>query len=144
MYLKRKHPETRSLQRLLIAAFCALIAVATCTSALAFRIDVNAPANAQPKEPLHVNQDTLTMVVKKPPVYPEEAKKQKIQGKVMLSVSIGKDGAPVDIQVAESEHTELTQSALDAVREWRWQPYLLNGNPVEVKTMVTIIYSLKP
>ncbi len=143
MNLTRKHFEIRRPQRLAIAIVCGALAVATCTSAMAFRMDVDTPGPAQksPPKQLHVNADNLKIVQKTQPVYPVEAKKQKIQGSVVLSVVIGKDGAPIDLKVKDGPDA-LRQSALDAVRQWRWQSYLLNGDPVEVLTTITIVYSL--
>ena len=144
MNLTRKHFEIRGVQRLAIAAICGAIAVATCASATAFRMDVNDPpsdAQKAPPKQLHVKADDLKIVHKVPPVYPVEAKKEKIQGTVTLSVVINKDGSPESIKVTGGPK-ELQQSALDAVRQWSWQPYLLNGDPIEVLTTVNIVYSL--
>ena len=144
MNLTRKHFEIRGLRRLAIAAVCGAIAVATCTSAMAFRMDVDDPpsdAQKAPPKQIHVKADVLKIVHKVPPVYPVEAKKEKIQGTVTLSVVINKDGSPENIKVTGGPK-ELQQSALDAVRQWSWQPYLLNGDPIEVLTTVNIVYSL--
>ncbi len=144
MNLTRKHFEIRGLRRLAIAALCGAIAVATCASAMAFRMDVDDPPSAVQKAPpkqIHVNADNLKIVHKVPPVYPVEAKKQRIQGSVVLSVVIGKDGSPENIKVTGGPN-ELQQSALDAVRQWRWQPFLLNGDPIEVLTTITVVYQL--
>ncbi len=144
MNLTRKHIETRGLRRLAIAALCGTIAVATCASAMAFRMnvdDTSAAAQKTPPKQIHVNADNLKTVHKAPPVYPVEAKEHKIQGSVVLSVIIGKDGVPAEVKVQDGPK-ELRQSALDAVRQWRWQPYLLNGDPIEVLTTITVVYSL--
>jgi TonB family protein len=81
------------------------------------------------------------VLTKVPPKYPEEAKKERIQGTVLLNAVIGKDGAVEELTVA-SGPKELQQSSLDAVRQWTYKPYLLNGNPTEVKTTVSVIYTL--
>jgi TonB family protein len=144
MNLTRKHFEIRGPRRLAIAAVCGAIAVTTCTSAMAFRMDVDDPPAAAQKAPpkqIRVNADNMKIVHKVPPVYPVEAKEHKIQGTVVLSVVINKDGSPENIKVTGGPN-ELQQSALDAVRQWRWQPYLLNGDPIEVLTTVNIVYAL--
>jgi TonB family protein len=82
------------------------------------------------------------ILTKVPPVYPPAAKKAKIQGTVVLSVVIGEDGNIKNLQVVSGPN-ELQQSSIDAVRQWLYKPFLLNGNPVEVKTTVNIIYSLQ-
>ena len=76
------------------------------------------------------------------PVYPQEAKDQKIQGTVMLHVIVSTDGSVHQIQVV-SGHPMLVQAAIDAVRQWRYQPVLLNGQPVEVDTQINVVFSLK-
>ena len=75
------------------------------------------------------------------PVYPEEASKEKISGTVKLHVVIAKDGKIQQIQVV-SGHPLLVQAAIDAVRQWQYQPTLLNGQPVEVDTQVDVVFSL--
>ena len=76
------------------------------------------------------------------PVYPASAKSAGIQGIVSLDMVISKDGTPLDIQVVSSPSDDLTQSALEAVRQWRYSPTLLNGEPVEVVTDVVVNYTL--
>lgn len=75
------------------------------------------------------------------PEYPPLAKQARIQGKVMLNAVIGTDGAVTNLTVV-SGHPLLIQSALDAVRQWVYQPTLLNGQPVEVVTQVEVNFTL--
>ena len=75
------------------------------------------------------------------PVYPPLAKQARIQGNVVLHAIIAKDGTIQELQVL-SGHPLLVQAALDAVRQWRYQPTLLNGDPVEVDTTVTVVFTL--
>ena len=81
------------------------------------------------------------LLIKVPPTYPVEAKKERIQGKVVLNAVVGKAGS-VEKLVVASGPKELQQSALDAVRQWTYKPFLLNGQPVEVKTTITVTYTL--
>jgi TonB family protein len=83
------------------------------------------------------------LVQKVQPEYPQDAKDGKIQGTVVLHVILGTDGSVQQIQVV-SGHPLLVQSALDAVRQWRYQPTLLNGQAVEVDTQINVIFSLQP
>ena len=83
-------------------------------------------------------QNILTKAV---PVYPPAAKKARIQGTVVLDAVIGKDGNVENLRVLSGPQ-ELQQSSLDAVRQWTYKPYLLNGDPVEVKTTVNVVYTL--
>jgi protein TonB len=75
------------------------------------------------------------------PVYPPLARQTRISGTVRLHAIIAKDGTVQQLEVV-SGHPLLVQSALDAVRQWRYQPTLLNGEPVEVDTTVDVIFSL--
>jgi protein TonB len=75
------------------------------------------------------------------PVYPPLARQTRISGTVKLHAIIGKSGQVEQLQVV-SGHPLLVQSALDAVRQWRYQPTLLNGEPVEVDTEIDVIFSL--
>jgi TonB family protein len=79
------------------------------------------------------NVQTARLINRVQPVYPEEASKGKISGTVKLHVVIAKDGKILQIQVV-SGHPLLVQAAIDAVRQWQYQPTLLNGQPVEVDT----------
>lgn len=75
------------------------------------------------------------------PLYPPLAKQARIQGKVMLNAVIGKDGSIQNLTVA-SGHPLLVQAALDAVRQWVYQPTLLNSEPVEVVTQIEVNFTL--
>jgi TonB family protein len=81
------------------------------------------------------------IITKLPPVYPPEAKKARIQGKVILEAVIGKTGHVENVKVV-SGPAELQQSAMDAVRQWVYKPYLMKGDPVEVITKITVNYTL--
>jgi TonB family protein len=75
------------------------------------------------------------------PLYPPDAKQAGIQGVVRLNAIIGKDGTVIDLKAA-SGPPELVFAALDAVRQWVYKPTLLNGNPVEVVTVIDINFTL--
>jgi protein TonB len=75
------------------------------------------------------------------PTYPPLARTARVQGSVILAAVIGKDGTIQNLHVI-SGHPLLTQAALDAVRQWRYRPYILNGEPVEVDTQVTVNFTL--
>ena len=75
------------------------------------------------------------------PVYPPIAVAAQIQGTVMLLATISKNGTIENLRVA-SGPAMLQQAAIDAVKTWRYKPYLLNGQPVEVETTVNVVFSL--
>ena len=94
-------------------------------------------------DPVHVPAGTIagTKIFNVNPVYPPEAKTNRIQGAVVLRAIIAKTGAIDALQVVSGPE-ELRQSALEAVSQWTYRPYLLNGQPIEVETTITVNYSL--
>ena len=76
------------------------------------------------------------------PIYPQDAKEARISGKVVIQAVIGRDGWIHDMQVVSAPSASLAASALGAVSQWRYRPYLLNGEPVEVNTTINVIFSL--
>jgi protein TonB len=75
------------------------------------------------------------------PQYPAIAKAARIQGTVVLQATISKSGTIQNLKVI-SGPPMLQQAALEAVRSWRYRPYLLNGDPVEVETTVNVVFNL--
>ena len=75
------------------------------------------------------------------PIYPPIAKAQRLQGVVVLQAVIGKDGLLHSITVVSGPPL-LQQAAIDAVKQWKYQPYLLGGEPVEIKTQVNLQFAL--
>ena len=78
------------------------------------------------------------------PIYPEEVKQQGITGTVMLRAVISTTGEVLNPEVVNTTvDPRLGQAALDAFRQWRYSPTLLNGEPVEVVTTVTMTFELE-
>jgi len=75
------------------------------------------------------------------PEYPEEARKQQIQGPVALDVHINQDGAVQQLKVLSGDSL-LAQAAIDAVKQWRFQPHTVNGHAVEMQTRITLNFKL--
>jgi len=75
------------------------------------------------------------------PVYPPLARQTRISGTVRLHALISKTGSVESLEVM-SGHPLLVRAAMDAVQQWRYQPTLLNGEPVEVDTTIDVIFSL--
>lgn len=75
------------------------------------------------------------------PQYPPLARAMGVEGTVVLQASISKSGTIENLRVASGPQL-LQQAALDAVSEWRYRPYLLNGDPVEVETTVNVVFTL--
>ena len=76
-----------------------------------------------------------------PPIYPQDAKDQHVQGTVMLKMLVAHDGTVADLEVITGDPL-LVYSAMDAVRQWKYKPFLLNGQSVEVETQVHVTYTL--
>jgi TonB family protein len=82
------------------------------------------------------------LIIKKvSPVYPPQAKYARIQGSVLMSAIISKQGDIEDLDVLDGP-IALVVSAVNAVRQWKYRPYVLNGEPVEVRTTITVNYRL--
>ncbi len=75
------------------------------------------------------------------PKYPEKARQDGIQGKVVLRANISKEGDVVDLSAISGDPL-LVKSAVKAVKQWKYKPYLLQGNPVEVDTEIVVNFSL--
>ncbi len=75
------------------------------------------------------------------PQYPTLARQARVQGTVVLRAVISRDGRIENLQVV-SGHPLLVKSAEDAVSQWRYRPYYLNNEPVEVETQVTVNFTL--
>src|SRR6202171_772299 len=84
---------------------------------------------------------TGLLIKKVTPNYPQLAKQARIQGTVVLQAEISKDGTIQNLQLI-SGHPMLAPAAIEAVRQWRYKPYLLNGEPVAVETQVVVNFSL--
>jgi len=81
------------------------------------------------------------LIYRPQPVYPPIARSVRVQGPVVLRAIISREGTIENLQVL-SGHPMLVKAALDAVRQWRYRPYMLNGEPVEVETQVTVNFLL--
>jgi len=81
------------------------------------------------------------LIRKVQPVYPPLARQARIQGQVLLQAEISKDGTIENLHVI-SGHPMLTSAAIEAVKQWRYKPYLLNGEPVAVETQVVVNFTL--
>src|SRR5438309_3042577 len=81
------------------------------------------------------------LIRKVQPTYPPLARQARIQGQVMLQALISKDGSIENLRLI-SGHPMLAPAALEAVKQWKYKPYMLNGEPVEVETTVQVNFTL--
>ena len=82
------------------------------------------------------------LVSQVPPMYPAVARAARVQGTVTLSAVIAKDGTVESLSLV-SGHPLLVPAAMDAVKQWRYRPYMLNGQPVEVMTQINVNFQLQ-
>ncbi len=96
-----------------------------------------------PQKPIRVSSgvQSAKVIRKVNPTYPPIARQARIQGVVRLEAIIAKDGSIQNLRVIQG-HPLLVQSALQAVRQWRYAPTLLNDQPVEVITFIDVIFKL--
>jgi protein TonB len=77
------------------------------------------------------------------PVYPEEARKARLEGVVIVEIIVDKKGNVKDVRVIRPLSLGLTEAAQDAVKQWKYEPTTYNGRPVEVLITVTVRFSLQ-
>jgi TonB family protein len=84
------------------------------------------------------------LVYQAKPEYPDDAKSRGVEGDVVLRVVISMEGAVLSLTSVSSPDPQLTEAAMNAVRQWRYEPSLLNGKPVETATTITVNFQLEP
>ena len=90
------------------------------------------------------NVQAAKLTTKVDPIYPADLQVQGVEGTVLLNAVISKEGVPLSVGVRNTAvNQEFADAALDAIRQWRYQPTLLNGEPVEVITTVTVDFRLR-
>jgi periplasmic protein TonB len=101
------------------------------------------PPSVHPRERLRVSGSVIAaMLIRRiQPIYPPLAMQIRREGKVELHAIIATDGTVQSLEVVNGDPLFI-QSALSAVREWRYRPTILNGQPIEVDTQITVIYTL--
>jgi len=77
-----------------------------------------------------------------PPTYPPLAREARLQGVVLLQVEISREGVVDSVRVIDG-HALLNDAAVQAVRQWRYKPYMINGQPTPVVTTVTVNFTLR-
>ena len=153
-FLKRRHLRRRvdallkevimtKSRTLITAATLALAVVSTAWISVQALPLQAAPQDKEAPKRIRVDPETQSknLIHKVTPVYPMDAKAAGIQGTVILKAAIDKDGKVRDLKV-ESGDDSLAQWALTAVRQWVYKPTLLNGEPIEVETTITVNYTL--
>ncbi|HWY57959.1 MAG TPA: TonB family protein [Terriglobales bacterium] len=101
------------------------------------------PADDTAREPVTVPSKVADqyLVQRVEPEYPEPAREQHIQGPVVLEALVGKDGTVEKLSTISGD-SQLASAASDAVRQWRFKPFLRNGSPEEFQTQITVSFRL--
>jgi protein TonB len=99
--------------------------------------------NPPPKRHLRVSSGVAEGLIKHKvsPKYPREAREQGIQGDVLLQGTIDTNGNLVDLKALQGDPI-LVKAAVDAVKEWKYRPFILKGEPVDVDTTIKIEFHL--
>lgn len=103
-----------------------------------------APAQSTDR-PIRVGGNVMAanLVKKVAPAYPADMKAQGLQATVQLETTISKEGVPESFNVIGADvNQSFIEASIEAVKQWRYKPVLLNGQPVEVITVVTINFTL--
>jgi len=102
-----------------------------------------APAKVVPSRPFAISSGIATgmLIRQTQPVFPAIAKAARVSGTVVLHATISKNGTIKDLQVV-SGSPMLQQAAIDAVRTWRYKPYKLSNEPIEVETNINVVFAL--
>jgi TonB family protein len=132
----------KSCQYLLVIAMITL-AASTCLAQDTSQ-SASPSTNANPMS--LTDADSLTVLLGDPvqwvdPKYPKDALKQRVQGAVVLTLVVAKDGEVKNV-TAVSGAPDFTEAAIRAVRKWKYVPYFRNDNPIEAQTTVTINFEI--
>jgi TonB family protein len=122
----------------------AKVNVTEITSPATFPPSSFAPPSGSSAQVGCMNPSSPHLVKRTVPTYPQGALQQHLQGRVAVDASIGTDGVPKIGKVVGRAAGELEQSALSAIKEWRYEPAICNGKPVELETVIRVDYSLRP
>jgi TonB family protein len=114
------------------------------------RVEVSAAGTPRPPAPpvlpqrIRVGGNVMAakLISQVKPVYPQTAQEAGVEGIVHLQGIIGPDGTFITLRVVSSSGADLARAALEAVRQWRYQPTMLNGEPIEVQTEVEVDFKL--
>ena len=114
-------------------------------SSVLFAVNAQVPTETktptQDTAPKHHDLTAALLIKRVNPEYPKKARKQHVEGTVRLDATIAKDGSVQNLEVLSGDPL-LVDAALKAVRQWRYRPTLVDGQPREVSTTIDIIFAL--
>ena len=97
----------------------------------------------QPQQTMRVSQGVSQglLVKRVTPAYPQQARQMRLEGSVLMQATIGKSGDVTNVKQLSGDGI-LGRAAADAVRQWKYKPYYLNGEPIEIQTQITVNFKL--
>jgi TonB family protein len=110
-------------------------------SGIVSSVPVNVPKAAGQTVKVSQGVSQGLLIKKVPPVYPHQALQAGIQGAVLLEAHIAKDGSITSVKAIKGD-AQLSGAAVDAVRQWKYKPYFLDGQPIDIQTQVTVNFRL--
>jgi protein TonB len=113
----------------------------TAISGMLSTTPVNVPTTAAQTIKLSQGVSQGLLMKRVAPIYPPTAKQMHVQGTVQIQANISKDGSISNVKLLSGDAT-LGRAAMDAVRQWKYKPYVLNGEPIDIQTQVTVIFKL--
>jgi TonB family protein len=108
-----------------------------------FFLIFSSPGFAGEPKRLGDSSKTPKIIKRVSPVYPEEAKKAKTQGTVVMDITINEQGKVSSVKIIESANSSLAEAAINAIKQWEYEPVLLEGKPVAVIATVKITFALE-
>ena len=142
MLQQSQHSRTSKVHGWIVASACTLTLLGTCGAAWAVRLTAPVTQGASAGA-VHIAPDVMAAHAthKVPPVYPPAAREAGVEGPVVMAARIGKGGAVQKLTVVSGPE-DLQAAAVDSVLQWHYEPFIVNGSPVEVETTVTVTFQL--
>ncbi len=119
------------------------IATGSSSDALSGLVNTTAINAQKPQETLRISQGVSEGLILKrvQPIYPAQSRQMRVEGKVELQANISRSGGITGVKQLSGDPV-LGRAAIDAVRQWKYKPYFLNGEPIEIQTQITVIFKL--
>jgi protein TonB len=146
--LSRPHPKQAEASSAQLIAPSIFDGITPPIGSLSDRLPASGPAApgvVQPESQSGVRNSALQSAVllqRVAPIYPSNALESRLQGQVLVNATIGRDGIPKDLKIIKGDE-RLVAAALAAIRQWRYRPAMLGGQPIETQTVVTISFEIK-
>lgn len=140
--LGRTKLSVRRNRLFLIAALVLLALPCAAAASFGFHVNVNQSVSQEPNSGSpNQRERKARLIYHTEPEYTEDARAKNIEGKVGLSITVGADGVVRDVEVTKPLYPSLDQSAVAAARNWRFEPYMKDGQPTAKQMSVEVYFS---